>query len=389
MRVDSPTRAVPLIADDRDFGKLKILPLFAWGLGAAIALGFAVVAARTEVGAQRAHAVLVNMLSPPASADQRAEQQLSGQMVAWSQGVEKQFRRQSDIIQSLTEQRDTLSDKVTAMERHLNDLTVALGRTTARMETETRLAQSATAAAAVAASVTKGAAPSQKVDMPEIALPSMAAPSLRGQITAPQTQPANPNALPPGQIYPPASATIQNAPDVAAGPASTGSLPAPTSLAPEAPALAPAPMTRPFPVAAPRAAAEAAAAARQAAARPAQNRAVLPMFQSNPLMTTGILDTPLDPGAVSAEFAVDLGVGTTIDALRARWNEIRATQSPLFDNLKPLVALKEGGKSGQELHLVAGPLGSAAATARVCAVLSGTGVHCQSTFYEGQHLALR
>jgi hypothetical protein len=126
-----------------------------------------------------------------------------------------------------------------------------------------------------------------------------------------------------------------------------------------------------------------------AASAPAspQAPARAPLFQANPLMATGIFDTP-EPAAVATEFAVDLGAAATVDALRGRWNELRASQSPLFDNMKPLVALKES-KSGQELHLIAGPLTNNAAGARLCAVLSGTGVVCQPTLYEGQRLAAR
>jgi hypothetical protein len=98
---------------------------------------------------------------------------------------------------------------------------------------------------------------------------------------------------------------------------------------------------------------------------------------------------PVEPGAISTEFAIDLGATATIDAARTRWNELRASQSPLFDNLKPAIALKEGGKSGPELHLVAGPLTSSATSARLCAVLAGTGTPCQPAAFDGQRLNAR
>jgi hypothetical protein len=112
-----------------------------------------------------------------------------------------------------------------------------------------------------------------------------------------------------------------------------------------------------------------------ATAAPAVARAPLP---TNPPMASGTLESPADLGATAAEFAVDLGATANVDAARARWNELRASQSPLFDNLKPVIALKDGGKSGQELHLLAGPLASNATSARLCAVLAGTGTPCAS-----------
>lgn len=103
----------------------------------------------------------------------------------------------------------------------------------------------------------------------------------------------------------------------------------------------------------------------------------------------GIFDEPAELGAIGTGFAVDLGGAASVENLRARWNTLRANEQPLLDNLKPMVALKDGGKAGQELHLIAGPLTSAAATARVCAVLSGSGVSCRPSTFEGQHLATR
>ena len=114
-----------------------------------------------------------------------------------------------------------------------------------------------------------------------------------------------------------------------------------------------------------------------------------PLFPSNPLMTTGILDAPIAPDVIATEFAIDLGAAGTVEAARLRWNELRASQSPLFDNLKPLISLKDGGRSGQELHLVAGPLSSTAMSARLCAVLAGTGISCRPAAFEGQRLATR
>ena len=176
--------------------------------------------------------------------------------------------------------------------------------------------------------------------------------------------------LPAPTAPPPANTT---APIAAAAPAYTGSI----SSTPPAPADATGPsgMMRPFPT------------------QPGSNGHVAtarsPLFPSNPLMTTGIFENQVEPGAISTEFGVDLGPSSTIEALRTRWSEIKASQSPLFDNLRPLVVLKDGGRSGQQLHLVAGPFANTAASTRLCAVLSGSGITCRASVYEGQHLLPR
>jgi hypothetical protein len=376
------------------------LRLCAWGSGATLALVIAVAAGRTELGAQRAHAALAAMLSGPATPDR----QLSEQMLAWSNGFDQQMRRQAEIIRALTEQRDDLTEKVSAIERQINDLGGMLARTTARLEAETRATQQAAASAASAAKVVQA-----RPDAPDNAAPAASAPAASTPVTAargPASREAartpNPtNSLPLGQIR---SASAPGAPGfpsatpdrAAAVPAYTGTIPMPA--APEN--AEPAAMIRPFPAPAPPPHATAEQPGGGPVPLPRSNAAKVPpaspaapirapLFPSNPLMTTGILDAPIGPGIIATEFAIDLGAAGTVEAARVRWNELRASQSPLFDNLKPLIALKDGGRSGQELHLVAGPLSTSAMSARLCAVLAGTGTPCQPTGFEGQRLATR
>jgi hypothetical protein len=90
------------------------------------------------------------------------------------------------------------------------------------------------------------------------------------------------------------------------------------------------------------------------------------------------------------EFGVDVGGDNSLDGLRALWSSIKGRHASLFDGLRPLVAVKDGGKPGVvELRLVAGPLANAVAAARLCATLSAGGVACQPTIFDGQRLALR
>lgn len=92
--------------------------------------------------------------------------------------------------------------------------------------------------------------------------------------------------------------------------------------------------------------------------------------------------------ATRTEFAVDIGGDPSLDGLRARWTSLKASHAGLFDGLRPLVAIREGGK-GVELRLVVGPLANAVAAARLCATLSVAGQTCQPTIFDGQRLALR
>jgi hypothetical protein len=64
MLTASPSRAVSLGSDANPSNLRTFWRLYAWGAGAVLALVVAVMAGRTELGAQRAHAVLTAMLSP-------------------------------------------------------------------------------------------------------------------------------------------------------------------------------------------------------------------------------------------------------------------------------------------------------------------------------------
>jgi hypothetical protein len=392
MPTTSPSRAVSLESSANVINSRSLLLLCAWGTAAALAVVAAVAAGRTELGDLRLRAAMDAILSPPQSPDR----QLSGQISTLSGQFDKEMRRQADMIHTLTEQRNGLLDRVGRLERQLNELGATLAQTTARLEGETRSAQQAAAAAsAVAASnrvvpgksdSPEGPPPAAVATAAQAATPSAA--SSPGRMSALQQAP-----LPPGQIHPAAS--------FAAGfSAMSGGAPPEQvytgAIAPQAAAdtsSAPA-AARPTHVQPPQTAASDPWAAAPPRRHPAKaSPPALPgapaIFRSNPLMTAGIFATPAEPEAVAAEFAIDLGAAATIEDLRTRWNELRVSQSPLLDNLKPLIALKDGAKSGQELHLVAGPLTSSSAALRLCVVLVGTDALCQPTLYEGQRLAAR
>src|SRR5262245_35861963 len=94
--------------------------------------------------------------------------------------------------------------------------------------------------------------------------------------------------------------------------------------------------------------------------------------------------------ATKTEFAVDLGGDATFDGLRALWTSVRTSHPALFEGLRPVVAVREGGKpGGLELRLVVGPLSNAGAAARLCASLVTAGLACQPTVFDGQRFALR
>jgi len=90
------------------------------------------------------------------------------------------------------------------------------------------------------------------------------------------------------------------------------------------------------------------------------------------------------------EFGIDLGAAPNMDALRALWSTVKAQHGALFEGLRPVAAPRDTGKAGAvELRLIAGPLINAAAAARLCAVVAGTGRACQPSVFDSQRQALR
>jgi len=88
-------------------------------------------------------------------------------------------------------------------------------------------------------------------------------------------------------------------------------------------------------------------------------------------------------------YGVDLGSAPTIDGVRALWMNVR-TRSSALATLAPAVAASDQQQDGHpQLRLVAGPLPSAGAAARLCQALSSGRTACRPVLYQGQPLALR
>jgi hypothetical protein len=88
------------------------------------------------------------------------------------------------------------------------------------------------------------------------------------------------------------------------------------------------------------------------------------------------------------EFAVDLGSANSVGGLRALWRGIVKSNADLA-TLKPIIVVKERSNGlGMQLRLAAGPLMDAAGAAKICAALAEGERACETTLFDGQHLAL-
>jgi hypothetical protein len=96
------------------------------------------------------------------------------------------------------------------------------------------------------------------------------------------------------------------------------------------------------------------------------------------------------PAVQRTEFAVDVGGANSIGGLRALWRGLLKSRSnaPLAA-LHPIIVVKESRTGlGMQLRLVAGPLGDAAAAAKICAAMIENQRSCETTVFDGQRLAM-
>lgn len=100
-------------------------------------------------------------------------------------------------------------------------------------------------------------------------------------------------------------------------------------------------------------------------------------------------DVPAEAVPARTEFGVDIGGAPSMAALRVAWDRNRRNHASLLDGLRPVVAIRETRTGQVDLRLVVGPIGNAAAAAKLCASLAAAGLSCQPTLFDGQRLALR
>jgi len=105
-------------------------------------------------------------------------------------------------------------------------------------------------------------------------------------------------------------------------------------------------------------------------------------------VTSSIAPPPAAASPAKPEYGLDLGGAPSIEALRTAWGLALRKHAKLLEGLYPVVHARERPRAaGKELRLVAGPLPTATAAARLCAAITTAGGICQPSTFEGQRLA--
>jgi hypothetical protein len=101
-------------------------------------------------------------------------------------------------------------------------------------------------------------------------------------------------------------------------------------------------------------------------------------------------DTPAStPPSASPTHGADIGGGVSVKALRARWTALYTAHPQMFDDLHPVVRLRDNPRTKRtELRLVIGPFADTEGVAQLCAAILPLRLSCQMTTFDGRHLAL-
>jgi len=97
---------------------------------------------------------------------------------------------------------------------------------------------------------------------------------------------------------------------------------------------------------------------------------------------------PAEPLAAAADLGVDIGGAGNYEGLRSLWRSTKNNDPALLEELYPLVAVRENGKThGVDLRLVIGPFADAETAARLCTTLMAAHHYCQPVAFEGQRFS--
>jgi hypothetical protein len=324
------------LAEEDELDRSALWRLGSWGAASVGAVILALLASQSSIGLHRDQVAAADLV--------RQSQQI--QTVA--RESQNETRRLASAIDTLNSDRDRLYSRVTVLEQGLDSVTGAIAR---------QNSAPASAAAAPTPSPTAETQPAPQNPVPAPVATAAAAIAEKPRAAAPEPAPVAaasqgisnaPAATPATPLM--ASKSIMAPPDAAAG-----KLIEPDPVTPPKPeVVASAP-----PADNPEADASQAAAPQQAVQR--------------------------------TEFGVDVGGANSLNGLRAVWRGLLKSKSTAsLTTLRPIIVVKENNTGlGMQLRLVAGPLGDAAAAAKICAALIESQRTCETAVFEGQRLAMK
>lgn len=331
------------LADEDDFDRRSLWRLGSWGAASVGAVVVAVLASQSQMGWRREQATASDLV--------RQSQQIQS---ATKETV-NETRRLASAVDTLNDDRDRLYSRLTVLEQGLDVVTGSIARQTS-----------------AAPSPQASATPPEPGSASQIpAAPAVSAVATTTAAAAPEKPAAGAPAAEP------APATVASV--------AQGSQNAAPAVTPSAPLMAPKSMMAP---------------PDSAAAKLIEPETVARDITKAP-MPDVVASAPSDDAEPNAsaprlavqrtEFGVDVGGANSVAGLRALWRGLLKSRSnAALAALRPIIVVKEANTGlGMQLRLVAGPLGDAAAAAKICAAMVESKRTCETTVFDGQRLAIK
>jgi hypothetical protein len=378
------------LAEEDVFDRRALWRLGSWGATSVGAVVLAVYANQSSIAVHREQAAVTLDLS-------RQEQQI--QLVA--RESKNEARQLASAIETLNGDRDRLFSRVTGLEQGLESVTGTIAK---------QQAPASPPAAPASAQTAMTPEPPPAVQNP----PSAPALSPVATIVPKGTEKAPAPAASPVATAAPKTAdkpsSVAAAPEPA--PATVASIAPKPSTPPPAtatPLIAPAPLVAEKSMMAPP---DAAATKLTEPDKPEKSEKSgkldrpeksAKIFSAAPMPEVMAATSPVDnaePDAAATtapklavqrtEFGVDVGGANSVGGLRALWRGLLKSRSnAALTTLRPIIVIREGSNGlGMQLRLVAGPLGDAAAAAKICAGLMEGERSCETAVFDGQRLAM-
>jgi len=330
------------LAEEEALDRSALWRLGSWGAAAVGVVIVALLASQSSIGWRREQVVAADLL--------RQSQQIQ----AVASENQNETRRLASAIDTLNSDRDRLYSRVTVLEQGLDSVTGAI----ARQNSPT----AASAPPAPASSPTAETRPAPQSPGP--------APAASPVATTVAATPEKPRTALPEQAAVAASSPAQGISNAAATPA-TPLMASKSIMAP--PDSAAGKLIEPDPVTPPKPEVVASAPSGD---NPEANESQAAAAQQAVQRT---------------EFGVDVGGANSLNGLRALWRGLLKSKSTAsLATLRPIIVVKESNSGlGMQLRLVAGPLGDAAAAAKICAALVENQRTCETAVFDGQRLAMK
>jgi hypothetical protein len=356
------------LAEEDEFDRRTLWQLGSWAAASVGAVIVAILANQSSIGLHREQVASTDLA--------RQSQQI--QTIAKEN--QSEARRLASAIETLNSDRDRLYSRIAVLEQGLDSVTGAIARQN----------PAATPPQGAGSAVTPATVP-----MASSAPPAASAAPTAVTATAAET-PVTGQKPPPAPAVSPVAATVAATTEKPAAVSAADASPLPAPPAAQAAANAPVPapslmasksmMAPPDP-----------GAGKLIEPSPPKTVVSAPMPEVVASAPTAQEEPELDAAPAApilalqrTEFGVDVGGANSLPGLRALWRGLLKSRSnAALATLRPIIVIKEGTNGlGMQLRLVAGPIGDAAAAAKICAAMAQYDRSCTTTVFEGQRLVV-